>query len=186
MNAAPDPRLTAALRDWLAQAPAARDTAAGALLLLRLTRNRTLYRNILARPARHLPKLERELRKHLRIRLEGLTPGGVARMEKAVVRSADSLLADPPPAPAAPAAGAPAQPAAFRGRRPDHDSLPPAIQALYERGGTLFRQIRQTRETLRAMARATPCDRHELCVQLSRLDKEYRQGWEAYDRYQPQ
>ena len=167
-----DDRLTAQIREWLDAAPEARDTAAGADLLLRLDRNRTLHANILRRPARMAGKLEYELRKHLRIRLDGLTLHGLAVMERGTLAAADETLAQPAP-------GAPQ----FRGRRADHDRLPEAVRAVYERNGEVWRKLRQVRETLRTMEDAAPCDRYELCKVLGELDREYRRNWETYDHF---
>lgn len=140
-------------------------------MLLRLNRNRILYQNIVRRPARMASKLEYELKKHLRIRLDGLTIRQVALLEREIIPAADKTLAAPAPA--------------YRGRRPDHASLPADIQQLYEDNGTIFRKLRQTRETLRTMENAEPCDRYELCKILGELDRKYHANWETYDHYVP-
>lgn len=163
-----DDNFTRQLQDWLALDPSERSVEEGALLLLRLNRNRVLYRNILARPAAMHSKLEYELRKHLRIRLDGKTLRDLLFMERTVIPAADATLRQ----------------AQYRGRRADHDQLPDEVKALYERGGELYRKIRQTRESLRALEKAQPCDRYELCKLLADLDREYRQGWDTYDHYQ--
>lgn len=166
-----DDRLTEQIQLFLAAAPQERDAAAGAMLLLRLNRNRVLYANIMRRPEKMLPKLEYELQKHLRIRLDGLTRHGVAVMEREVIPHADATLSTPPPG------------SGYRGKRADHNQLPQRLQALYERNGEVWRKLKQTRETLRQMEKAQPCDRYEYCKLLSQLDKEYHANWAAYDSY---
>lgn len=162
------------VQQWLAdpRPPAGRDVKLGAALLYHINHNRALHRQITIRPAACAQKLEYELRKHLPHLLDGLTREQVAVMEDKVLPAADqSLRRTTPPA--------------FRGRRPDHDRLPPEIQAIYDRGGELFKKIRRTRETLRAMENQTACDRYELCKLLGEADREYRRGWERYDTATP-
>lgn len=179
----PDPKITARIQRWLELPPGERSVADGAELLLRLGRNRVLYHNIMRHPRAMASKLEYELRKHLRIRLDGLTLRDLAVMERQIIPRADETLASPPPASAVTAREAGAAPYRYRGRRADHDSLPPEIQALYERGGRLWRKIRSLRETLETMREAQPCDRYEYTKLLGELDREYRAGWERYDHY---
>lgn len=176
-----DDKLTQAIQSWLAAPQDRRSLTEGADLLLRLNRNRWMHAQILRK--NNTGKLEYELRKYLRIRLEGMTVREVAQMERdvlpAVLQSLD--------------AGAPVittdadHPAdgAHRGRRPDHDSLPAGIQAIYDRGGELYYKMKQTFETLKTMEKATPCDRHELITVLVDLDREYRDGWNRYDSWTP-
>lgn len=92
-----DPKLTAQMQAWLQAEPAGRDLRQGAEMLLRLTRNRILYNNILRRPDKMAAKLEYELRKHLRIRLDGLTRQGVVLMEREVMPRAAATLASGQP-----------------------------------------------------------------------------------------
>ncbi len=63
-----DQQLTKDIAAWLNLSPEERDIEAGALLLLRINRNRFLYNNIVARPKALADKLEAELKKYLRIR----------------------------------------------------------------------------------------------------------------------
>lgn len=179
-----DPEFTDRMSAWLATPAERRDVPAGALLLLRLTGNRVLYQTILRRPEAMAAKLEYELRKHLRIRLDGLTRHEVAVMEREIVPLADETLAGPAPDSAdLPSDGSGcARP--FRGKRADHDSLPPEVQAIYERGGQLWRKLKAVREQLMLMEQDSPCDRYELTKLLGELDREYRAGWERYDHYE--
>ncbi len=164
-----DVKLTKSIQQWLEQPASERDIPLGAGLLLRLDRNRILYLNILRRPVKMAQKLEYELRKHLRIRLEVGTIEEVKRMDKEVtVRAAATVRA-----------------ADHRGRRADHDSLPDDIRALYDRNGDIYAKLRQCYDTLRQMHQAAPCDRYEYLKILDELDKAYRANWEAYDSYTP-
>ena len=88
----PDQQLTKDIAAWLNLLPEERDIEAGALLLLRINRNKFLYNNIIARPHALAPKLEAELKKHLRIRLDGMTTTDVAGMDRRVKKSAKEII----------------------------------------------------------------------------------------------
>ena len=171
-----DQQLTKDIAAWLNLLPSERDIEAGALLLLRINRNRFLYNNIISRPAALADKLEAELKKHLRIRLDGLTTQDVAQMDKRVKKSAREVVE---------AVAAVTPESRLAGRRADHDSLPDDIKAVYERGLELHKKIKATFEQLKTMDKAMPCDRYEYLKILDELDQEYRRGWAIYDNWQP-
>ena len=173
-----DQRFTQQLQAWLDTPSDFRDLATGAELLLRLNKNQYLHNMILRK--RNFTKLEYELRKYLNIRLEGLTKREVVAMEQAVIPLAKASLD----------AGAPVistddemPEGNYRGKRPDHDTLPQNLQDLYERNGEIYFKIKQLFETLQQMENDTPCDRHEYLKQLDELDKAYRENWETYDTW---
>lgn len=164
-----DHELTKRINAWVESPFATRNVEQGALLLLQLTRNQWLYRSACRAPGRYNAIVENELRKHLRIRLDGLTASKVAEQEPVVMtRTEESLRGN------------------GRGLREDHDELPPDIRSLYERNGTLYQKMKAEYNTLCGMAAATPCDRYEHIQILKELDDEYRQNWERYDTYNPQ
>ena len=75
-----DPAFTQQVQDYLAQPIEQRDLQRGAELMLQMNRNRSLHRYILRRG--DSVRLERELIKYLRIRLDGLTRREVYFLEK--------------------------------------------------------------------------------------------------------
>ena len=173
-----DQRFTQQLQAWLDTPSDSRDLATGAELLLRLNKNQYLHNMILRK--RNFTKLEYELRKYLNIRLEGLTKREVVAMEQAVLPLAAESID----------AGAPVistddemPEGNYRGKRPDHDTLPQNLQDFYERNGEIYFKIKQLFETLQRMENDTPCDRHEYLKQLDELDKAYRENWETYDTW---
>ena len=173
-----DDRLTQDIRLWLDSPQEQRSLELGAEMLLRLNRNRYMHAQILRR--RNFAKLEYELKKHLRIRLEGLTTREVALMEQEALPKIEESLAQGQPT----ISTDNDQPeGVFRGRRADHDTLPANLQALYERNGEIYFKMKQLFETLKGMEDATPCDRHELLGQLVAYDKKYRENWNAYDTW---
>ena len=178
-----DHNFTKMLQDWLNQPREQRDVQAGATMLLQLNRNKILFQNIIRKPEQMMDKLEYELKKHLRIRLDKMTVDDVVRMERELVPKVDKMLEQNAPvistdndAPTAKVA---------RGKRPDHDSLPLEIQALYVTNGDRYFKIKQLFNQLKGMQDAAPCDRYEYLKQLADLDKQYHKAWEQYDSYVP-
>ncbi len=173
-----DERFTKELQAWLDTPPDSRSLETGAELMLRLNKNQHLHRMVLLK--RNFSKIERELRKYLKIRLAGLTKREVVAMEQRVLPLAtESLDAGAPVI----STDAELPSGNYRGKRHDHDSLPQELQDLYERNGDIYFKMKQLFETLKQMENDTPCDRHEYLKQLDELDKAYRQNWETYDTW---
>lgn len=178
-----DDKLTQKVQQWLETPTSERDIQVGATLLLQLNRNRVLYASILRKPERMHRKLEYELNKQLKIRLDGLTLREVALMEQQVIPAVTKVLAE----------GAPIEPTGelaeddqqpkYVGKRGDHDTLPEDVQALYVRNGEVWGKIKETYETLKQMEKSPACDRYEHLKVLTELEAEYRSNWEKYDHY---
>lgn len=175
-----DDKFTQKIQDWLNQPAHERDIVAGAKMLLQLNRNRVLYANIVRRPDRFGEKLEYELRKHLRIRLDGMTLADVVKMERRVMPQAEKTLKD---APVISTDAELPQGARGRGRRPDHDSLPAEVQALWDDNFENWRKVKELHERLKGMENAQPCDRYEYLVLLDEADRRYRDNLARYDGY---
>lgn len=173
-----DEKFTKDLQQYLTTPRDERDYERGALLLLQLNRNRFMHERLLRR--KNWDKLEYELKKHLNIRLEGLTTREVQEMEKRELpRIRLSMEARRPIL----STDKDFTGGTYKGRREDHDTLPAEVQALYERNADLYFKMKQTFETLKTMEDKTACDRHELLTILVALDKEYRQNWNTYDTF---
>ena len=150
-------------------------------MLLQLNRNRFLYANIMRKPRQMHDKLEYELRKHLRIRLDNLTLRDVTQLEAKVIPAAKQTL-DMPPAVISTDDELPEAKVA-RGRREDHDRLPVHIQALWDENLHHYKVVKQVFEQLKTMENAEPCDRYEYLKILDEADKKYRSNLEKYDAY---
>ena len=173
-----DDKFTKDLQQYLTTPREERDYERGTLLLLQLNRNRFMHAHLVRR--KNWDKLEYELKKHLNIRLEGLTTREVQEMEKRELpRIRLSMEARRPIL----STDKDFTGGTYKGRREDHDNLPAEVQALYERNADLYFKMKQTFETLKTMEDQTACDRHELLTILVGLDKEYRQNWNAYDTF---
>lgn len=162
-----DGKLTEEIAAWL-NGPQT-DVAAGAELMLRLNRNRILYANALRKPDALRGKVVYELKKYLRIRLDGLTTQQVAAMDAEVKRM-------PPP---------PTDEQARKGQRPDHEGLPAAVRALFDRAHELLVQMRPLHERLKLMEKDKPCDRYPFLKELIKLDRQRHEALNAYDAWRP-
>lgn len=87
-----DEKLTHKIQDYLDTPPSERDVVAGATLLLSLNRNKILFQNVIRKPEKFADKVEYELRKHLKIRLDGKTVSDIARMNITVIPSAQRII----------------------------------------------------------------------------------------------
>ena len=188
-----DPTLTRQIQEYLALPPDARPIEDGALLLFRLTADRPLYYRALHQPKAYAPIIEHELHKHLVIRLDGLTRQEVAQLEAQARPLIDQTIQAGPPTDATDDASDPtittsaerpqsANP--HRGRRPDHDRLPPDIQQLYEDNATIYFKMKSLYNRLLQLEDSLPCDRYELLRSLRQADLRYRANWKTYDTYQ--
>lgn len=176
-----DNKFTQQLTEWLNTPRDQRDILAGAMMLLRLNKNRFFYANVCRRPDKFHDKLEYELRKHLHIRLDNMTIADVVRLEAKVIPQAKKTLATPPALVSADNELPKAKVA--RGRRDDHDRLPADIQELWDKNLQLYKTIKQVFEQLKGMEKAQPCDRYEYLKILDEIDKQYRRNLECYDNY---
>lgn len=170
-------QFTENLGEWLRLNPDSRDYAAGCKMFLQLTGRVNMYKNLLA--VLDMQRLETELQKHYNFRVADLTHAQVVEMdEKAEAIAADNNLhaeitADAP-----------------RGKRADHDTLPPDIQALYVENLSVLRRMREVHLRLRSLSdENTVCpdsERYPFLKELIALDKKYRSNWLNYDRYKPE
>ena len=142
-----DEKLTHKIQDYLDTPPSERDVVAGATLLLSLNRNKILFQNVIRKPEKFADKVEYELRKHLKIRLDGKTVSDIALMNITVIPSAQRIIDGGVPVldvddefPEANVA---------KGRRMDHDRLPPEIQRLWTDNGALWFKIKELFEQLK-------------------------------------
>ena len=177
-----DTGFTDKMQAWLDTEPGERNLEEGALMVLQLNHNRILYNNIMRRPEKFAGKIEYELRKHLKYRLDQLTINDVVRMEKDIMPRVGTMVheqlvtidADQ---------DVQKEPMIAKGKRPDHDSLPESIRKKWEDNGPIFFKIKDLFETLKTMEQAQPCDRYEYLKQLSDLDKQYHRNLQEYDDY---
>lgn len=178
-----DNQLTENIQNWVQAPTGQRNVEDGAKLLLKLNRNRWLYSAICSFPERYEAILENELKKHLRIRLDGLTQREVSSLDREVKTETATLLAAEKSKFTSTDGDTPTSTGI--GRRSDHDSLPDNIKALFDNNGEVYAKIKNIYYKLLEMENGTSCDRYELLVQLKELDTKYHENLEAYDTYTP-
>ena len=173
-----DAKFTQQIQDWINTPAEQRDYAKGALLLLRLTGNQIMYRNLMANPKRNAQFIEYQLQKRLNFRLQKLTHEQVEEMQQQVdvIVKKRLSLTDSNPA------------ADFRkGKRADHDELPNEIQALYVENLGIVQRMRELHLKLRSLsldnAPCTDSERYPFLKELIALDKRLHSNWETYDHY---
>ena len=164
-----DHKFTEKIRTWLNTPVNERSIEEGATMLLQLNRNRILHQNIIRRGVRMMPKLEYELKKHLRIRDDGKTLHEVVAMEKVIMPAVEQLVTKPE--------------AEHAGKRADHDELPEEVQQLWDGNFERYTKVKALFEELKAMEKMQPCDRYEKLKLLDEADKAYREALSAYDSY---
>lgn len=168
--------LTPKIKEWLDTDPSQRDIRAGAELLLRINRNRILYDNIMRNPARHAATLEYQMKRILKQRLIDTTHEEVAQMMTQV----DAIARQH--------GFSKSERSEFqRGKRADHDQLPPEVQQLYVDNADIMRRMREAHTRLRMInstnSTCPDSDRYPLAKDIIRLDLQYRDNWNLYDHY---
>lgn len=184
-----DNKFTERIQEWLSgEDHKSKDAVLeGAAILLKLNGNQILYNNIVKNPERPMwpEKLEYELNKFLKIRLDGYTRREVLQIEAKVMTEAAIILTEKEDAAAALSAvdAGNILDEPTKGRRADHDSLPAEVQQLFDGNRSRYQKIRELHTQLRAMNRMQPCDRYEFLKQLEELEKDYRLNMQKYDEY---
>lgn len=168
--------LTPKIKEWLAANPDKRDLKAGAELLLRVTRNRILYNNIIRNPVGKASLLEYHLQKILKNRLIDTTHEEVKLMMGQVdaIATARGLSAS-------------TRTTFQNGKRADHDELPDEVKQLYVENADLMRRMREAHTRLRMInpqnSTCPDSDRYPLAKAIIDYDRRYRDNWNVYDHY---
>lgn len=171
-----DLELTPKIQEWLAADPDKRDLKAGAELLLRITRNRILYANIMRNPVAKASLLEYHLQKILKNRLIDTTHEEVRQMMGQVDSIADQR-----------GLSASARTPFQNGKRADHDELPDEVKQLYVENAEIMRRMREAHTRLRMInpqnSTCPDSDRYPLAKAIIEYDRRYRDNWNVYDHY---
>ena len=199
--------LTDKLQQWLDTPSAERDWNEGAILLLQLTNNTIMYRNLSINPKGKAEFIEGKLRAFLKARREVEAHDEVNIMQEQV----DAIVAsrtefsnkDTNPATelsckreqsiksndlnTMPSAADNVQSEFKAGKRADHDSLPEEIQALYVENLDITHRMRELHLRLRLLSDSTKqvpaAERKPLLDEFINLDKKLHANWDTYDHY---
>lgn len=174
-----DKEFTNKLQTWLSLPREQRDWDEGALMLLQLTGNKILHRNLSVNPEGKANFIEGKLQQYLEFRLAELTHEQVKEMQQAVeeiVKEHTEFKSDDNEAKNFKA-----------GKRADHDTLPEEIQALYVENLDLVHRMRELHLKLRTMSTTdSTCadsDRYPFLKEFIKLDKKLHDNWNVYDHF---
>lgn len=170
---------TQKLQAWLNLPREERDWEAGAMMLLQLSGNKIMYRNISVNPKGKAEFIEGKLQQYLKFRLAALTHEQVKEMEQQVetiVEKRSKFEAEVNEAKNFKA-----------GKRADHDTLPEEIQALYVENLDLVHRMRELHLKLRTMSTSTAVcadsERYPFLKEFIFLDKKLHDNWDRYDHF---
>lgn len=171
-----DLELTPKIQEWLNTDADKRDIKDGAELLLRVTRNRILYTNILRNPEGKASLLEYHLQKILKNRLIDTTHEEVRLMMAQVDTIAQKRGLTQ------------TERSSFQnGKRQDHDELPEDVRQLYVDNAEIMRKMREAHTRIRMISpQNSTCpdsDRYPLAKAIIEYDRQYRDNWNIYDHY---
>lgn len=174
-----DKTFTDKLQVWLSLPREQRDWDEGALMLLQLTGNKIMYRNLSVNPEGRANFIEGKLQQYLEFRLAELTHEQVKEMQHAVeeiVKEHTEFKSDDNEAKNFKA-----------GKRADHDTLPEEIKALYVENLDLVHRMRELHLKLRTMSTTdSTCadsDRYPFLKEFIKLDKKLHDNWNVYDHF---
>ena len=175
-----DKNLTDKLRQFLETPNEQKDWNAGAILLLQLTNNPIMYRNISLNPKGKADFILGKLQQFLKARCEIENHNEVMSLQSTVneivTQRTEFSNADTNPA------------TDFKaGKRADHDSLPDNIQALYVENLDIVHRMRELHLQLRKLSDSTKTipdsERKPLLDEFIALDKKLHDNWNTYDHY---
>ena len=171
---------TERVQKWLNTPESERDYNEGAMLLLKLTGNQIMYRNLTMRRTRQSEEfIVYQLKRRLKFRLAQLTHEQVEQMQRQVDGIVQKRhLEKKESAPSS----------EFKaGKRADHEELPDEIQALYVENLSIVQKMRELHLKLRSLSLDNaPCpdsERYPFLKELISLDKKLHSNWEIYDHY---
>lgn len=184
-----DPKITEGMVAWLrGDHSSGESIKKGAELLLRVNRNRGLYERICRNPKAGVKKLEYEISKHLNYRLQGYTIQDIENLDKEIVpqvqvaiKAASGAADGEVPVVLEPDDGSYTGYVIVKGIRPDHDSLPDDIKAIWPANAERWKKIKETYNLLLSLN--APCDRFEHLQLLKESWYKYKDEMCRYDDF---
>ena len=184
-----DPKITEGMVAWLrGDHSSGESIKKGAELLLRVNRNRGLYERICRNPKAGVKKLEYEISKHLNYRLQGYTIQDIENLDKeivpqvqAAVDAAENAADGEVPVVQETDGDGDTGCVIVKGIRPDHDSLPEDIKAIWPANAERWKKIKETYNLLLSLN--APCDRSEHLQLLKESWYKYKDEMCRYDDF---
>ena len=173
-------KFTETLQAWINTPDAQKNWDEGATLLLQLSGNKIMYRNISVNPKGKAEFIKGKLQQYLNFRLRKMTKDQVNQMQSEVDEIVEKVIK-------------PAETSEFAdfkaGKRADHDSLPAEVQALYVENLDIIHRMRELHLKLRTLsldnATCPDSDRYPFLKEIIALDKKRVQNWDIYDHFIP-
>ncbi len=176
---------TQILQTWMNTPDAQKDWDEGAVLLLQLTGNQIMYRNISINSKGKAEFIKGQLQKYLNFRLQKLTHDQVNDMQTQVDEIVKKVIK---PSSVSAEQNKSEEFAEFKaGKRADHDKLPDEIKALYVENLDIVHRMRELHLKLRTLSNEnTTCpdsERYPFLKEIITLDKRLHTNWDTYDHY---
>ena len=173
-----DPKFTEKLQTWLNTPEEQKDYDEGAILLLQLSGNQIMYRNISINPRGKAEFITGKLQQYLKFRLGQLTHKQVVEMQEKVDEIIKTTIKPQ----------GEGDFADFKaGKRADHDTLPEEVQALYVENLDIVHRMRELHLQLRKLSTVnSTCpdsERYPFLKELIALDKKLHENWDTYDHF---
>lgn len=176
MTMTPKEKFTKELQEWVNTPDGEKDWEAGALLVLRITNNQILYRNLSVNPKGKAEFIKGKIESTLKFRLSELTHEQVEEMQKKVDEITTKTIKPQEE---------------FKdfkaGKRADHDKLPEEVQALYVENLNILHKMRELHMQLRNLSKSNmtcpDSDRYPFLKELIELDKKLHENWDTYDHF---
>jgi hypothetical protein len=193
-----DAQFTQKLQQWMNTPDSQKDWSGGALMLLQLSGNQIMYRNISHNPKGKADFIKGQLQKYLNFRLKQLTHDQVEEMQQKVevivqkVIKPNASLINPSSVGAngisETDSGKSQEFADFKaGKRADHDLLPDEIKALYAENLDIVHRMREVHLKLRTLslenATCPDSERYPFLKEIIALDKRLHENWDMYDHF---
>ena len=176
-----DNSITKKLEDFLAMTDRTpEEVVSGATLLLQLNRNRSLFQTVLTNPKRFESTVVYELKKFVPIRQRGQTLEDVKRDAEQLLGELKSAV-DEEPAENESKDDSEKDLPMHGGKRPDHDSLPEDIQAIWPQNAERWKKIKSLYNT--CLGITEPCDLAESLNTLKETWYKYKSEFARYDDF---
>lgn len=170
--------LTPKIKEWLDTPAEERDYSVGALIVGQVSHNRILYQNLSRNPKGQAKAIEYHLQKIYKQRMIDTTHEEVKEMMTECSRIAKAYGLD---------YQASKKSDFQKGKRADHNELPPEIQRLWLENQDIRQRMRDCHTHLRLInptnSTCPDNDRYPWAKQLVAYDKRYRDNWNKYDHY---
>lgn len=176
-----DNSITKKLEDFLAMTDRTpEEVISGATLLLQLNRNRSLFQTVLTNPKRFEATVVYELNKFVPIRRRGQTLEDVKRDAEQLLGELQSAVDEEPAENESKDDNEKYLPM-HGGKRPDHDSLPESIQAIWPQNAERWKKIKSLYNTCLGITKT--CDLAESLNTLKETWYKYKAEFTRYDDF---